>query len=153
MSEVWTLGGRMEAGCLIGLLSLLAIEDMKTKQIPMVPVIICGIIGMVFHLIFQRRTIGDIVAGILIGVVLVGISILTKGKIGKGDGYLFMVTGVYLGFWKNLMLLWLACMIAGLVGLGMILFQKKNRYYQIPFVPFVLLSGFVLLLIGGGSFA
>lgn len=142
----------MEIGCLTGLLSLLAIEDFRSKQIPVVPVLGCGILGVIFHLIYQTRTIGEIIGGLLIGCVLYGISVCTKGKIGKGDGILFMVTGVYLGFWLNLLLLWLSCVIAGVVGVAIVLFRKKGRHYQIPFVPFVLISEVLLLMVGGGTF-
>ncbi|MCR4674938.1 MAG: prepilin peptidase [Lachnospiraceae bacterium] len=142
----------METGCLMGLLSLLAMEDFRSKKIPMVPVIICGILGVIFHILFHTRTIWDLLGGFAIGFVLYFISIFTKGKIGKGDGFLFMVTGVYLGFWNNLFLLWLSCVMAGLIGMGIIVLKHKGKNYQMPFVPFVLLSSFSLLLMRGGSF-
>lgn len=143
----------MEAGCLMGLLSLLAVEDFRSKQIPVVPVFLCGILGVIFHMVFHRRTVWDIIGGLMIGVLLYGISVFTHGKIGKGDGFLFMVTGVYLGFWNNIVLLWLACVIAGGIGMFVLVFRKKGKNYQMPFVPFVWISGFVLLLMGGGQFA
>lgn len=142
----------METGCLMGLLAFLAVEDWKSKKIPMVPVLLCGILGMVFHLIFKERSIWDILGGLLLGVLLYFISVITKGKIGKGDGFLFMVTGVYIGFWNNLILLWLSCVVAGVIGIAIIVWKRKSKNYQMPFVPFVLLSGCIMVFLGGGTF-
>ena len=141
----------MEAGCLIGLLSLLALEDIRSKRIPMLPVFLCGIVGVILHMIFQTHSIGEIVGGLLVGVVLYAISIFTNGKIGKGDGFLFMVTGVYLGFWNNLLLLWFSCVLAGVIGVFILVIKKKKRGYQLPFVPFVWISVLVLIALEGGQ--
>ena len=143
----------MEIGCLMGALSLLAVEDLRIKKIPVIPLMLTGIVGMIFHLMYWNRDIQDILGGISIGIVLYFISVITRGKIGKGDGVLFMVTGVYLGFWNNLILLWVACVMAGVVGAGMMVAFKKNKDYKLPFVPFVLLAALVMLMIGKGQFA
>ncbi len=143
----------MEIGCLMGALSLLAVEDLRIKKIPVIPLMLTGIVGMIFHLVYWNRDIQDILGGISIGIVLYFISVITRGKIGKGDGVLFMVTGVYLGFWNNLILLWVACVMAGVVGAGMMVAFKKNKDYKLPFVPFVLLAALVMLMVGKGQFA
>lgn len=143
----------MEIGCLMGALSLLAVEDLRIKKIPVIPLMLTGIVGMIFHLMYWNRDIQDILGGISIGIVLYFISVITRGKIGKGDGVLFMVTGVYLGFWNNLILLWVACVMAGVVGAGMMVAFKKNKDYKLPFVPFVLLAALVMLMVGKGQFA
>lgn len=143
----------MEIGCLMGALSLLAVEDLRIKKIPVIPLMLTGIVGMIFHLVYWNRDIQDILGGISIGIVLYFISVITRGKIGKGDGVLFMVTGVYLGFWNNLILLWVACVMAGVVGAGMMVAFKKNKDYKLPFVPFVLLAALVMLMVGKGHFA
>ena len=97
----------------MGALSLLALVDYKIKKIPVVPLILTGILGMILHIIYGGREIEDILFGIAIGIVLYIVSEISKGKIGKGDAFLFMVTGVYLGFWNNLVLLWAASVMAG----------------------------------------
>ncbi len=143
----------METGCIMGALSLLALVDYKIKKIPVVPLILTGIFGMILHLIYEQRDIKDIIGGIAIGIVLYIVSEVTKGKIGKGDSFLFMVTGVFLGFWNNLILLWTASIMAGVVGLFVIVYHKKSWDYKLPFVPFVLAAAFVMLIVGGGKFA
>ncbi len=137
----------------MGALSLLVVEDLRIKKIPVIPLILTGIVGMVLHLIYGNREIGDILGGIFVGAILYLISLITRGKIGRGDGILFMVTGVYLGFWNNVVLLWASCVLAGMVGLGIIIARGKTRDYKLPFVPFVLAAAFVMLLAGGGRFA
>lgn len=143
----------MEIGCLMGALSLLSLEDLRIKKIPIVPLLLTGIVGMILHLIYGNREITDILGGLSIGFILYAICLITKGKIGKGDCYLYMVTGVYLGFWNNLLLLWLSSVLAGVVGIFVMLLKKKNRDYKLPFVPFTFIAALLMLLAGGGKFA
>ena len=39
------------------------------------------------------------------GLLLLGISVVTEEAMGKGDGWFFLVSGLFLGFWKNVFLL------------------------------------------------
>ena len=138
--------GIVETGCLFGVLSMLAIEDGHKQKIPVLPVVLCGIAGVIFHLMFERITVMDMLGGFLIGLFLLFLSLYTRGKIGKGDGILLMATGVYLGFWNNLLLLWMASCMAGIFGIGVCIKRRKWRGTRLPFVPFLFLA-FCLILI------
>ena len=89
--------------------------------------------------------------GASVGVVLLVIGYLTKEKIGYGDGILFVATGIYLGFWNNLILLWLSTSLAGIYGIILMLLKKKKKDSEIPLVPFVLGVYVVTLIFNGGA--
>ena len=116
----------MEAVGLLGLLGICGFEDYKLKRIRLVVVNCFAILGVVFHLIYGRISWIDMLGGASVGVVLLVIGYLTKEKIGYGDGILFVATGIYLGFWNNLILLWLSTSLAGIYGIVLMLLKKKK---------------------------
>ncbi|MCR4610625.1 MAG: prepilin peptidase [Lachnospiraceae bacterium] len=141
----------MEAVGLLGLLGVCGFEDIKIKRIRLVVVNLFAILGIVFHLVYERISWLDMLGGAAIGIVLLIIGYFSKEKIGYGDGLLFMATGIYLGFWNNLALLWMSTALAGIYGLIMLLFKKKKKSSEIPLIPFVLATYVVSLIINGGT--
>ena len=117
----------MEAVSLLGLLGVCGFEDIKIKRIRLVVVNIFAILGVILHIIYERISWLDMIGGASIGVVLLVIGYFSHEKIGYGDGFLFMATGIYLGFWNNLVLLWLSTSLAGIYGLILMLLKKKKK--------------------------
>jgi leader peptidase (prepilin peptidase)/N-methyltransferase len=89
-----------------------------------------------------------LLGGVMIGVGLLLCSLLSHESIGRGDGYLFCVTGIYLGFWNNLFLLVVASVLSGIGALILLIAKRCAKTAQIPFVPFVL-AAYLILLLGG----
>lgn len=141
----------METISLIGMLGICTFEDIKKRKIHIFFILLCGILGICFHLFFGRLSIFNVLGGLSVGGVLFLLSLATREKIGKGDALLLMVTGIYLGFWDNLFLLWLATVLASVVGVACVLVQKKGRSYELPFVPFVFIALLGLLAMKGGA--
>ncbi len=102
-----------------------------------------------FYGLFKGTSAWSLLAGCFVGVALLGISRLTDGAFGAGDGIFFIITGLYLGFWKNLLLLsssLFACSIAGLFCLAWE--KKKGNDYRkktLPFLIFVFPVGILLM--------
>lgn len=68
-----------------------------------------------------------------------------------GDGFLFLVTGIFLGGGKNMELLMISLLYAALFSLGLIVFGKVKgkagrKEKEIPFIPFVFLGYATMLL-------
>ena len=61
------------------------------------------------------------------GSIFYMISLLTKEKIGKGDAFLFGMTGAAMGLWKNVMIIYISFMIAFVVALYLIILRKKIK--------------------------
>lgn len=129
----------------LGLLGLCSLEDVKHRQLTIIYILMFGIGGVILHLLVPVCSIYSILCGMLLGIFMLLISAVTQGSIGMGDGILLMVTGVYLGGYENLRLLMTGLMFSALWSLGLLAFRKKKRKDEIAFVPFLLLSYFVML--------
>lgn len=122
---------------LLALLIGLTISDIKEKRINIVPIIMVAFVALLAD--FMGLSIGllDGMLGCIVGVILLIASKLTKESIGLGDGALFTAAGLILGFWQNVILLWLASLLCGMYGLALMFFKNKRKNYEIPFMPFV----------------
>lgn len=90
-------------------------------------------------------------AAAAVGIFLMFLSRITNEGIGAGDGWFFLVSGVYLGFWKNLLFftgtllcalpvclaLWLKAMAEG----------QDGRTKRIPLLPFALPAAMGVMLL------
>lgn len=87
------------------------------------------------------NTAADVVAAAAIGILLLILSAVTEEAVGEGDGWFFAVSGVYLGFWRNLELLFgslILCLVAG--GLIHIMNRKKKRKADLRKTPLPFLA-------------
>lgn len=71
-----------------------------------------------------------------------GVSFLTHGALGMGDVLVMFVMGIFLEFREFLMTVMSGLFLAAFYSGGCLVFRKKKRESEIPFVPF-LLFGYV----------
>lgn len=76
------------------------------------------------------------VGGLLPGVVLLLLALLSRGAAGSGDGICFLVLGVLLGTWMTWILLMYSLLLASVCGVILMLFQKAGRKTRMPFLAF-----------------
>ena len=138
----------MQKVLVLGLLGLCSIEDMKYRRLTIIYILLFGIIGVILHLFAPVCSIDSILWGLLLGLVLILISIVTRQSLGMGDGILLAVTGVYLGGSSNLELFLCGLFLSALCSLGLLVLKKKKKTDEIAFVPFLLLS-YVFMLFRG----
>ena len=137
----------MEAIGLVCLYGITSLDDLRTKQVRLLEIIIFGIIGIIFNIIYRAYSLQSILGGVGIGIAIMCFSIFSKEKIGKGDAYIIMVTGLYLGFINTLLLLWFSTILAAITGIILIRKYDNKMSMEIPFVPFLLLGYIILYLI------
>lgn len=130
---------------IIAILLITAIQDIRTKTISLW-LIVMGMIIVLVYTIYLRVNFLIPIGGILVGVLVVIISIATKGKIGMGDGLILMVTGINLGFWRNLEMFLYSLCIAAIISIILLIFKKVKKKDSLPFVPFIL-AGYILIVI------
>lgn len=83
--------------------------------------------------------------GAVPGMFILALGYVTEGKIGMGDGAVFMLTGLYLGIWENLILMLLTFFLAGIWGLFLFTAGRKKKTECMPLIPFLFLGyGFML---------
>lgn len=150
-----SLGGRvLESLGLVCLYGLTSFDDIRTKQVRLNEIIIFAVLGIALNIAFPSKSALSILGGVGVGLGLLIFSILSKEKIGKGDAYIIMVTGLYLGFINTLVLLWISCIFAAVIGVITLRKYDNSKCQELPFVPFLLmgyLSLFTLQMFRGGA--
>lgn len=127
-------------------LAVMAVIDRRTKTIPVLPGVI-GILAIVIAQIINHVTWWQWIPGILVGLFLYAVSKATRGAVGEGDALVYSLTGVALGFSRNLELLILSLFFSSLVAGGLLVFRRIGKDGRLPFVPFTAVAyGVVMLL-------
>lgn len=137
----------MQSVLLLILLVVCAVEDLKRKEVTVTYILVFGIIGVLLHLFYPNCSVYSMLWGLLLGIGVMTVSVLSCGSIGMGDGILMTVTGVYLGGYQNLELFFIGVFLAGIWSLGLLVFKKKKRKEKIAFMPFLLVA-YVFMLVG-----
>lgn len=130
----------MEVFGLVCMFGITAFDDIRTKQVRLIEIVIFGILGVAYNLIFKPYPISSVVGGVAVGAAVLIFSIASKEKIGKGDAYIIMVAGLFLGFMNTMLLLWLSSIYAAIIGLLLMQKYKGVLEKELPFIPFLLLG-------------
>ena len=116
--------------------------ERRYLEISFLPGLLCCIVA--------KREWTDVVAACGIGVLLLIISKLTSGEIGEGDGWFFIVSGMYINRTENLNLLLSGLVLSFLWSMGMmfrgIITGRQWRKQRMAFLPFLLPGGIWLVL-------
>ena len=133
---------------LVGIyLLIMAVIDIRRRAIPLLPGFVLLGVSAVTLLVCGDSPI-LLGLGVGVGLLLYGVSRVSRGGVGAADGLVYAVTGVGLGFYGNMELLLVSLLMAAFVGGFLLMVKKVGRKYRMPFVPFTL-AGYVLVLIGG----
>lgn len=123
------------------------IRDLRKRSISMKSVQIFGMAGIVMRLSDIKEEWISIVGGFLIGAVLLLIAKITREKIGYGDGWIFAVSGIYLGFYDNLGLFLITLLLSAGTSVVLLVLKKVTVKTELPFVSFVLPAYFLTVLL------
>lgn len=126
------------------ILLLFAWTDHRRQEVLLLPLIGAGIVGLIMHVWMQEQSVFGLLAGGAIGVFLLFYGRMTGESVGYGDGCLFIMTGIFLGFWRNLELLVIASLLAACYAGYLVVAKKKTKGERFPFVPFVWISSLFL---------
>ncbi|MBR5658161.1 MAG: prepilin peptidase [Lachnospiraceae bacterium] len=113
-----------------------SIEDLKDRRINPYWLLLHACFAVGARFVFGEIMPG--LAGVSIGIILIGAAFVSRQKVGYGDGLVFVVCGLYLGFWENFSLLFLSLLLCALGGLFLMAIGKVRKGQALPFIPFVL---------------
>lgn len=131
---------------LIGLFYI-AWYDYKTKLIEAEWLVLFGVLGLAGVLLQGDVTLlWQSCQGMMIGGVLLLFAWISGESVGFGDGWLFVVTGIFLGLLKNFVLLFGSMVLAGLFAICCLVLKKKGRNDRVALAPFVLMAYVVFVL-------
>lgn len=138
----WTLWWQ----CLFWALLLFpALEDWRTGYISDGWSLALGIGAVLYH--WGMGTIEGAWGGLLAGVLLWMVLRLYPRGIGEGDLWLGAAIGTWLSGWEAIVFLWLAFVLGSAAGVWH-LFLGGGLKDEMPFGPFLCLSGIVTHLVG-----
>ncbi len=135
------------------IMSLLAIStyfDIKFKKIPIILPIIWGVIGVVWNAGIKKLEIEQwigVVCSVLIGCILLLFSFWSKDALGKGDALIFIVIGIFIDFYSNLLLLGTALFLSSFAAIYLLIIRRKNKKTNIPLIPFIYTAYAILCLV------
>lgn len=131
---------------LLGIFSISAYQDYRRRKINIYFLLAAGITGLLIHLFSMEQNITEILSGMGIGFIVLFCGYLMGGAVGGADGMIVVVSGIFLGFEKNMEVFMAGLFLIGLTALFLSVIKRKGRTYRIPFVPF-LLVGYLFVMV------
>ncbi|MCM1183079.1 MAG: prepilin peptidase [Roseburia sp.] len=92
----------------------------------------------------------DAAGGFGIGLCAIGLSVMSREQIGRGDGIVIAWVGLLLGFQGCLVVVCVASLIMAFASIVILLLRRGNRSTRLAFLP-ALFAGYLIYL-GGGLF-
>ena len=117
------------------------VTDIKKRTIPVILLVLSGATGILISLTTGEAASGaltDWFFGLLLGVVFIGISLISDGKLGMGDALAILVTGIFLGGKDAALAVLNAMMATSFVSIIILAVKKVSRKTELPFMPFLL---------------
>lgn len=126
----------MIEGIVLFLLVGFGLEDMRRRSLPISLLLVVFVVAVTLRLLLVGDAMQGVAGGVVGGMVCV-IGKISRGQIGSGDGLLLIVTGILLGFWKNMELMLAGLFFCAIFSAVVLVLLRKGRKYRIPFVPFL----------------
>jgi leader peptidase (prepilin peptidase)/N-methyltransferase len=142
---------------IIGFLVIIFVYDLKHYVIPdkvIYPAIIVSgmwyFVSGIFFKFYARYEIPNIIYSALGAAAFFFLIVLvSRGKwMGIGDIKLAFFMGIFLGFPGILIALFLAFLLGGIMGLGLVILRKKTFKSEVPFGPFLTAATLISLFWG-----
>lgn len=157
MLYVYKIGWKFEL--LVGLvfvaiMVIIVYTDLRRRIIPN-RIILIGLWLIIPIRLFITHTLplwDYLLAGLLVGFLLYGLAVASKGGIGGGDIKLFFLIGFFIGLKATLLTLFAASLLGYLFGAMSRLLRRKKDVKVIPFGPFIAFAGLFAYLWGDQLF-
>lgn len=132
----WVLGT-----LILTLMVFLVIFDYKYMILPDFAVIILIVLALLNLVFYQDNLINHLISSVLATGFLVFLNLITRGKgMGWGDIKLAVFMGLWLGYPKIVIAMYLAFIIGALISLMLIIKKRATKKSLIAFGPFLLLG-------------
>lgn len=129
-----------------GVLVTLSVIDIRERKIPIWPVLFIGAVLFAMRL-HAGVLVGELICGLIPGVLLLIVAWVTKEKLGIGDGILVFCLGLGYGIEEMMTMIGVSFAVAALVSVGLMVLGKATRKTELPFLPFLLVGWLVGIFI------
>ncbi|MDE7185029.1 MAG: prepilin peptidase [Lachnospiraceae bacterium] len=131
----------------IGILLFAAgLIDIKSRQISRRMIVVL-FLACCATLPFRRYiSILDTVGGLAVGLSIIGLSVISKEQIGKGDGLVLAAVGIAFGARRCFLVLCIASFLMCMTAIGLLFLRRGSRQTRLPFLP-ALFAGYLLCVV------
>ncbi len=131
-------------------LVIIFVYDLKHFIIPDKVLLPAIIITFIYQLVFNFKLVPNlIIASLIASGFFLLIFLISRGKwMGFGDVKLAVIMGLVLGLPNVLTALFLAFFFGAIIGVILMVFERKSLKSEIPFGPFLIMGTFIAMLFG-----
>ena len=133
-------------GIVWSLLGLFAWKDGTSGRLPRKWLLAAVLAGVWFRLLAGPLDGGQAAGCLLPGLGVLGLSRVSRGAIGSGDGWALLAVGWFLGGWNTFRLFWGGLLLAS-IWAAAVWFRNRNRKEKLPFLPFLWAAHTLYLLV------
>lgn len=106
--------------------------------------------GVIFLCIYSTMQGGapgtELLLSVVPGIVLLGLSFVTKESIGYGDGVTMMIVGGMIGLRNCVWVICISLVMISVVGIVLMIIKRASGKTRIPYIPFMFAAESLLLL-------
>ncbi len=135
---------------LVCILLVVSVIDLQHQIIPdkiTLPGMILGL-GLSLFSLLPVDLVQSLIGLTVGGGILYAVAIVSRGGMGGGDIKLMALLGIFLGWQKVLLTIFLGVLLGSAVGIALMLLKSKGRKDKIPFGPFLGLGALISIFFG-----
>jgi len=134
---------------LVVFLVFLMVFDLKYLILPNFAVIILIIISLLGVIFDEPNIVPYLLSAVGSSIFLLFLNLITKGKgMGFGDVKLAVFMGLFLGWPKIILAMYMAFILGAIIGIVLMMFKKVTGRTKIPFGPFLILGTLISWIYG-----
>ena len=126
--------------CLIIILGVICVFDIKRKKIPVYMLIILAADGIISNFTVGEFDIEKRIIAMLPGMILLIVSMITKQQIGYGDGMIILIMGLYIDIDDILSIVLSSFLLSSIAAIILMTVFKKKKNFEMAFSPFLLIG-------------
>lgn len=126
--------------CLIIILGVICVFDIKRKKIPVYMLIILAAAGIISNFTVGEFDIEKRIIAMLPGMILLIVSMITKQQIGYGDGMIILIMGLYIDIDDILSIVLSSFLLSYIAAIILMTVFKKKKNFEMAFSPFLLIG-------------
>lgn len=126
--------------CLIIILGVICVFDIKRKKIPVYMLIVLAAAGIISNFTVGEFDIEKRIIAMLPGIILLIVSMITKQQIGYGDGLIILIMGLYIDIDDILSIVLSSFLLSSIAAIILMTVFKKKKNFEMAFSPFLLIG-------------
>ncbi len=126
--------------CLIIILGVICVFDIKRKKIPVYMLIVLAAAGIISNFTVGEFDIEKRIIAMLPGMILLIVSMITKQQIGYGDGMIILIMGLYIDIDDILSIVLSSFLLSSIAAIILMTVFKKKKNFEMAFSPFLLIG-------------